>query len=229
VLARHDRRIRRPRRFSVRATSRPWLSSRRPCYSRWRFGLPAAASRHTRCSNCRYCSLSWRRCSGSSAATPRAARRARSGTHKDPCTARIRPYRSSRGSSSTMRLRWPPAQQLRLNRRSADAGRDHRRGLPPQQPPRVEEVFYRRWLQTRWESILGRWPAALLASLLWASWHIGIQTTGRLDVDLASVVDNQGVRGLFLGYLWSEYRLMRPILLVHGAINTAPIAIFLLG
>lgn len=93
----------------------------------------------------------------------------------------------------------------------------------------LEEVFYRRWLQTRWEPILGRWPAVLLASLLWASWHIGIHSTGRLDVDLASVVVNQGVLGLFLGYLWSKYRLMWPILLVHGAINAAPIAISLLG
>lgn len=28
----------------------------------------------------------------------------------------------------------------------------------------LEEVFYRRWLQTRWEFILGRWPAIVLAS-----------------------------------------------------------------
>ncbi|MEV0702561.1 CPBP family intramembrane glutamic endopeptidase [Saccharopolyspora sp. NPDC050389] len=92
----------------------------------------------------------------------------------------------------------------------------------------LEEVFYRRWLQTRWEVMLGRWPAIVLASLLWAVWHIAIQGTGELPVDVASVVANQGVLGLFLGYLWSKYRLMWPILVVHGATNAAPILFGLL-
>ena len=69
----------------------------------------------------------------------------------------------------------------------------------------LEEVFYRWWLQTRWEPILGRRPA------------------------LAAVVVNHGVLGLFLGYLWSTYRLMWKIVVVHGAINVAPIAISSLG
>lgn len=51
---------------------------------------------------------------------------------------------------------------------------------------------------------------------------IGIQGTGSLPVDLASTVVNQGVQGLFLGCLWSRYRLMWPILAVHGAMNLAP-------
>ncbi|MFI6927211.1 lysostaphin resistance A-like protein [Nonomuraea spiralis] len=87
----------------------------------------------------------------------------------------------------------------------------------------LEEVFYRRWLQTRWERVLGQWPAIVLASLLWAAWHIGIQGTGSLPADLASAFANQGVQGLFLGYLWSRYRQMWPILVVHGAMNAAPI------
>ncbi|MFI6821320.1 lysostaphin resistance A-like protein [Micromonospora sp. NPDC050187] len=87
----------------------------------------------------------------------------------------------------------------------------------------LEEVFYRRWLQTRWESILGRWPAIVLASLCWAVWHVGIQGIGRLGDDLASVAVNQGVTGLFLGYLWSRYRRMWPLLVVHGAVNAVPI------
>ena len=92
----------------------------------------------------------------------------------------------------------------------------------------LEEVFYRRWLQTRWEALLGAWPGIVLASLVWAVWHIGIQGTGSLPADLASAVVNQGVQGLFLGYLWSRYRLMWPVLAVHGAMNAAPIAIALL-
>lgn len=87
----------------------------------------------------------------------------------------------------------------------------------------LEEVFYRRWLQTRWEFLLGRWPAIVLASLLWAAWHIGIQGTCSLHTDLASTFVNQGVIGLFLGYLWSKYRMMWPILVVHGAINIVPV------
>ncbi|GAA1285388.1 CPBP family intramembrane glutamic endopeptidase [Saccharothrix xinjiangensis] len=87
----------------------------------------------------------------------------------------------------------------------------------------LEELFYRRWLQTRWEFALGAWPAIVLSSLLWAVWHVAIQGTGDLPVDLASAVVNQGVLGLFLGCLWSRYRLMWPLLVVHGAVNSAPI------
>nr|WP_218909784.1 CPBP family intramembrane glutamic endopeptidase [Nocardiopsis sinuspersici] len=87
----------------------------------------------------------------------------------------------------------------------------------------LEEVFYRRWLQTRWEGVLGRWPAIVLVSLLWAVWHVGIQGTGHLPTDLASALVNQGVTGLFLGYLWSRYRVMWPVLTVHGLMNAAPI------
>jgi membrane protease YdiL (CAAX protease family) len=92
----------------------------------------------------------------------------------------------------------------------------------------LEEAFYRRWLQTRWEALLGAWPGVVLASLLWAVWHVGIQGTDFLPVDLARAVVNQGVQGLFLGYLWSRYRMMWPNLAVHGAINAASIVIALL-
>ncbi|MEO3798236.1 type II CAAX endopeptidase family protein [Nonomuraea sp. B10E15] len=87
----------------------------------------------------------------------------------------------------------------------------------------LEEVFYRRWLQTRWEHLLGPWPAIVLSSLLWAAWHVGIQGAGDLPGDLAATFVNQGVQGLFLGYLWSRYRLMWPLLTVHGAVNAAPV------
>ncbi|MEV0352257.1 type II CAAX endopeptidase family protein [Nonomuraea sp. NPDC050680] len=92
----------------------------------------------------------------------------------------------------------------------------------------LEEIFYRRWLQTRWEHIIGRWPAIVLTSLLWAAWHVGIQGMGHLPTDLSLAFVNQGVQGLFLGYLWSRYRLMWPILIVHGAMNAAPILLGML-
>lgn len=84
----------------------------------------------------------------------------------------------------------------------------------------LEEVFYRRWLQTRWEILLGPWPAIVLSSIVWAVWHIGIQGTGPLLTDVAATLVNQGVLGLFLGYLWSAYRRMWPLLVVHGALNS---------
>jgi membrane protease YdiL (CAAX protease family) len=84
----------------------------------------------------------------------------------------------------------------------------------------LEEYFYRRWLQTRWEQLLGPWPAILLSSITWAVWHIALQGRGELGIDLASVLVNQGVQGLFLGYLWSRYRRMWPLIAVHGAINS---------
>ncbi|NYI95141.1 membrane protease YdiL (CAAX protease family) [Streptomonospora nanhaiensis] len=92
----------------------------------------------------------------------------------------------------------------------------------------LEEVFYRRWLQSRWERLLGPWPAIVLSSLLWASWHVAIQGTGHLPTDLASAFANQGVQGLFLGYLWSRYRMMWPLLAVHGAVNAVPVLLGLL-
>ncbi|MET7280179.1 CPBP family intramembrane glutamic endopeptidase [Kribbella sp. NPDC005582] len=87
----------------------------------------------------------------------------------------------------------------------------------------LEEVFYRRWLQTRWEQRLGPWPAILIASIAWAVWHVTLQGRGEFGIDLASVLVNQGVQGLFLGYLWSRYRRMWPLITVHGAINAVPI------
>lgn len=50
--------------------------------------------------------------------------------------------------------------------------------------------------------------------------HPGQRAAG---VDLATVVVNHGVLGLFLGYLWSRYRRMWPLLVVHGAVNAVPV------
>ncbi|MFF1820096.1 CPBP family intramembrane glutamic endopeptidase [Kribbella sp. NPDC058245] len=87
----------------------------------------------------------------------------------------------------------------------------------------LEEIFYRRWLQTRWEQLLGPWPAILISSIAWAVWHVALQGRGELGIDLASVLVNQGVQGLFLGYLWSRYRRMWPLITVHGAVNAVPV------
>ncbi|WP_256222315.1 CPBP family intramembrane glutamic endopeptidase [Paenibacillus sp. OK076] len=86
----------------------------------------------------------------------------------------------------------------------------------------LEEIFYRVWLQTRLEALLGRWPAILLVSILWSIWHVAIQGNGQWDVDVATVIANHGVTGLFLGYLWARYRRVWVIILIHGLLNASP-------
>ncbi|OMF62616.1 CPBP family intramembrane glutamic endopeptidase [Paenibacillus sp. FSL R5-0766] len=86
----------------------------------------------------------------------------------------------------------------------------------------LEEVFYRVWLQTRLEALLGRWPAILLVSILWSIWHVAIQGNGQWDIDVATVIANHGVTGLFLGYLWARYRKIWVIILAHGLMNASP-------
>ncbi|MEH7038120.1 CPBP family intramembrane metalloprotease domain-containing protein [Bacillus pseudomycoides] len=86
----------------------------------------------------------------------------------------------------------------------------------------LEELFYRVWLQTRLELLLGTWPAILFTSLLWASWHIAIHGSGHWGADTATVIMNLGIVGLFLGYLWARYRSVWVIIIVHGLINAHP-------
>lgn len=91
----------------------------------------------------------------------------------------------------------------------------------------VEEFFYRRWLQTRWARVLGgTWPAIIVSSLLWASWHIAIQGGGDLAMDLANTIVNQGVTGLFIGLLWARGQAMWPLLVTHGLMNANPVVLF---
>lgn len=86
----------------------------------------------------------------------------------------------------------------------------------------LEEFFYRVWLQTRLELLLSTWPAILLTSLLWASWHIALHGSGHWDIDIATVIVNHGIVGLFLGYVWARYRKVWAIIIVHGLMNAHP-------
>lgn len=91
----------------------------------------------------------------------------------------------------------------------------------------LEEFFYRKWLQTRWTRVLGgTWPAIILSALVWSSWHIAIQGSGNFAMDLANVVVNQGITGLFLGLLWARYRSLWPLLVTHGLMNANPVRLF---
>ncbi|SDX97665.1 CPBP family intramembrane glutamic endopeptidase [Thermoactinomyces sp. DSM 45892] len=86
----------------------------------------------------------------------------------------------------------------------------------------LEEWFYRVWLQTHLERLLGTWPAIWITSVLWSIWHIAIQGTGEWSTDIATVISNQGITGVFLGYLWSRYRNIWILILIHGIINAPP-------
>ncbi|MFE6857566.1 CPBP family intramembrane glutamic endopeptidase [Nocardia sp. NPDC057668] len=90
----------------------------------------------------------------------------------------------------------------------------------------LEEVFYRFWLQTRLESLYGRWAAILVTSVVFAAWHAAIQGGNGPVVDLAAAVAVIGVKSLFLGYLWSRHRNPWLVIAVHGFIN-APLAMWL--
>ncbi|WP_194165537.1 CPBP family intramembrane glutamic endopeptidase [Oceanobacillus sp. CFH 90083] len=83
----------------------------------------------------------------------------------------------------------------------------------------LEELFYRVWLQTRLEALLGTWPAIMVTALLWAVWHMAIQGGISPDIAFSNVLVNQGVMGLFLGFLWAKYRNVWVLIIIHGLIN----------
>ncbi|MGZ9829630.1 CPBP family intramembrane glutamic endopeptidase [Tsukamurella ocularis] len=87
----------------------------------------------------------------------------------------------------------------------------------------LEEVFYRQWLLTRRRAVLGPWAAVALSAVVWASLHVAIQGSGDLPLDAMNVLANQGVSGLFLGFLWLRYRVMWPLLVIHGVWNANPL------
>lgn len=84
----------------------------------------------------------------------------------------------------------------------------------------LEEVFYRGFLQTRLESLVGRWPAIATSSTLFAAMHIASHVhVDTLTVDLATIVAVQGTFGVMQGYLWSRYRNIWAPIAIHVAVN----------
>jgi membrane protease YdiL (CAAX protease family) len=83
----------------------------------------------------------------------------------------------------------------------------------------LEEVFYRRWLQTRLEARLGRWPGVLIAALLFAGMHSYRLEDDSVALGLCTIVAVQGVLGLLLGYLWSRYRNIWIPITIHTLTN----------
>ena len=92
-----------------------------------------------------------------------------------------------------------------------------------------EELFYRRWLQTRLEARIGTWAGITLASLAFGLMHLGgdRQGAGAL-VEIASVIVVQGSFGLMLGYAWMKYRNFLAIVTIHVLVNGYPVIVYLL-
>ncbi|PLC10935.1 hypothetical protein AUQ48_16460 [Kocuria flava] len=78
-----------------------------------------------------------------------------------------------------------------------------------------EELFFRRWLQTRLEVTLGAWAGIGVTSVLFGLMHLGSHGTGEVLVDIARVIAIQGSFGWFLGVLWWRYRSLTLIITVH--------------
>lgn len=83
----------------------------------------------------------------------------------------------------------------------------------------LEELFYRKWLQSRLEAALGIWPAICVSAVLWALWHTGIQGSGGLIDSTAHALVLHGIMGLFLGYFWAKYRNIWLLIFMHGLMN----------
>lgn len=85
----------------------------------------------------------------------------------------------------------------------------------------LEEVFFRCWLQTRLERVVGVGPAVLAQALLFAGMHVGhvaLHPAG-VATGIAGVLAVQGVFGLMLGVLWARYRNVWVIIAIHVVTN----------
>ena len=92
-----------------------------------------------------------------------------------------------------------------------------------------EELFYRRWLQTRLEAGLGAWSGIVIASLVFALMHLGSHGTGEFFIDVARVIVVQGSFGLFVGIIWWRYRNFAANVTVHVIANGWGVAAALLA
>ncbi len=92
-----------------------------------------------------------------------------------------------------------------------------------------EEVFYRMWLQTRLEALLGRWGGIAVATLVFALMHVGARQGQGPVVEVAAALVVQGSFGLTVGYLWSRYRNPWAPVAVHLVANGYLVVVALAG
>ncbi|MCM0639563.1 CPBP family intramembrane glutamic endopeptidase [Cellulomonas wangsupingiae] len=93
-----------------------------------------------------------------------------------------------------------------------------------------EELFFRVWLQTRLEALLGRWGGITVATLAFALMHVGSRQHGGALVEVSGAIVVQGLGfGLVAACLWSRYRNAWLVVLLHVLANGFGIAVLLLG
>ncbi|SJN37028.1 Abortive infection protein [Micrococcus lylae] len=90
-----------------------------------------------------------------------------------------------------------------------------------------EELFFRLWLQTRLEALLGAPAGIALASTFFGLMHLTSHGSGNLMLDVAQVVVVQGTFGLFLGILWWRFRNLWFTILAHLITNGWPVLVWL--
>lgn len=91
-----------------------------------------------------------------------------------------------------------------------------------------EELFYRRWLQTRLEALLGPWPGIIIASCAFALMHLGSHGTGEPLIDIPRLLVTHGSFGLFMGILWWRYRNLSLVIVAHVLFNGWGVGAFFL-
>lgn len=82
-----------------------------------------------------------------------------------------------------------------------------------------EELFYRRWLQSRLEALFGGAAGIAVSTLAFGLMHLGTHGTGHLGLDIARVIAYQGSFGLFMGVLWWRHRNMTMNIIAHVLVN----------
>jgi membrane protease YdiL (CAAX protease family) len=92
-----------------------------------------------------------------------------------------------------------------------------------------EELMYRRFLQTRLESLTGSWTGLLLASLLFGLMHATSHGEGPLWASAAQAVAMQGTTGIALGMMWRRWRRLWVCVLGHVLLNGLVVLLHLLG
>lgn len=91
-----------------------------------------------------------------------------------------------------------------------------------------EELFYRRFLQTRLEGLCGRWSGILLTAVVFAIMHVPSHTSWSV-VGVAQVVALQGSFGVMVGWMWSRYRRLWVPVSAHLLTNGLLVLLHLAG
>lgn len=94
----------------------------------------------------------------------------------------------------------------------------------------LEEVIFRGWLQTRLRALGSGWAAVAISSVAFAGMHLGSHSGELSALDtIASVLANQGLNGVLLGYLALRYGRLWPCIVAHIGLNGLPVLAYLVG